>query len=167
MLETSRLILRKYQSQDVDILAQILGDPTTMQFWPRPLDRQGAIDWLNRTMQSYQAQGFGRWIIVRKQDNLVIGDCGILKNEVNGVVENDLGYIIHHPWWRQGYAVEAARACLEYGLQQLNLRRLVANMAEEHSGSRAVAEKLGMKLESGFHHPRNEMKWTLIYSIGD
>ena len=32
MLETSRLILRQYQLQDVDVLVQILGDATTMQF---------------------------------------------------------------------------------------------------------------------------------------
>ena len=117
-------------------------------------------------MQSYDAHGFGRWLIVRKQDNLVIGDCGILKNDVNGVLENDLGYIIHHPWWRQGYAIEAAGACLEFGLRTLGMGRLVANMADDHRGSRAVAEKLGMTLESRFRNPRNGMKWTLIYSIG-
>jgi RimJ/RimL family protein N-acetyltransferase len=164
MLETGRLILRQYEATDLAAIAQILGDAKTMQFWPEPFDRKAATAWLSRAMRSYEAHGFGRWLVVRKQDNLVIGDCGILKVEINGVPENDLGYIIHHPWWRQGYASEAAQACLDYGLQQLRLGRLVANMADDHAGSIAVAEKLGMKLESEFRNSRNDMKCTLIYS---
>jgi ribosomal-protein-alanine N-acetyltransferase len=167
MLETDRLTLRPYERSDLDVMGQILGDSKTMQFWPQPFDPKAVSDWVNRSLDSYLSHGFGRWVVVLKKDDCVIGDCGILKIEVNGTIENDLGYIIHHPWWRQGYASEAARACMDYGFRQLGLQRLVANMTEDHLGSRAVAEKLGMRLESRFRNSRNGMKWTVLYSITD
>ena len=94
-----------------------------------------------------------------------IGDCGIVEAEINGRREYDLGYIIHHPYWRQGYGVECARACLEYGIYTLGLRRIVANMAHDHSASARVAERLGMRREASFHHPRNRNILTYVYAL--
>lgn len=93
----------------------------------------------------------------------VVGDCGIARAEVDGKMENDLGYIIHHPYWRRGLGEECARACLEYGLRETGLRRIVANMPHDHRASIRVAEKLGMRRERLFANRRNRDILSHLY----
>lgn len=93
----------------------------------------------------------------------VVGDCGIAPAEVGGRTAYDLGYIIHHPYWNRGLGAECARACLEYGLREFGLRRVVANMPHDHAASIRVAEKLGMKRERLFVNRRNRDVLTHLY----
>jgi RimJ/RimL family protein N-acetyltransferase len=162
-IESERLLLTPYKPDDVVMLATILGDATTMQFWPAPLSYAESQAWVDRNIARYAEHGCGRLLIVRKGDGAVIGDCGIVVTTVNGHAEHDLGYIIHHPHWRQGYAEEAARACLNDGRERLGLRRIVANMAHDHRGSARVAEKLGMRKVGSFHNERNRGILTGLY----
>jgi RimJ/RimL family protein N-acetyltransferase len=120
---------------------------------------------VRRAGASFSATGMGRMLVELRDSGAPIGDCGIVEAEINGRREYDLGYIIHHPYWRQGYGVECARACLEYGIYTLGLRRIVANMAHDHIASARVAERLGMRREASFHHPRNRNILTYVYAL--
>lgn len=55
---------------------------------------------------------------------MLIGDCGIMISEIDGKQENDLGYIIHQPYWRNGFAVEVAEACKNYAFRNVYLGML-------------------------------------------
>lgn len=165
VLETERLRLRRWTVDDEDALLAILSNPRTMRFWKRPFDREQTRAWIERALASYPENGFGRWAVERKEDGTLVGDAGLLALEVNGRPEIDLGYIIHHPFWRRGYAVEVAAAVTQHALEVLGVGRVVASMAEDHIGSRRVAEKIGMKLESTFLNPRNRNLPTLVLSI--
>ena len=48
IIETKRLLLREFTSEDVQALARILSDPETMRFYPSPLDQIGVVDWIDR-----------------------------------------------------------------------------------------------------------------------
>lgn len=163
VIETPRTTIRPYAEEDIERILPIFSDPTTMQFWPQPLDEQAVRGWVTRAIESYRANGHGRMLVEDRADGAVIGDCGIALSQVNGQQEYDLGYIFHHPYWRQGYALECARAVLDDGIARLGLRRVVANMAHDHAGSRRVAEKLGMRRESEFHNTRNRNLLTYLY----
>jgi [ribosomal protein S5]-alanine N-acetyltransferase len=165
MIETARTIIRPYTEADVALIAPIFADPITMMFWPQPLSENAAAGWVRRASTSFLATGLGRMLIELRDGGAPIGDCGIVESEINGQREFDLGYIIHHPYWRLGYGVECARACLEYGIHTLGLRRIVANMAHDHTGSARVAERLGMRREASFYNPRNRNSLTYVYAI--
>ena len=165
ILETQRLILRPFAAGDLEALYRILSDPITMHFWPTPFSREQAEGWLNRHLSSYRDLGFGRLAVMLKESGELIGVCGIRRADIDGKVENDLGYIIFHPFWQRGYATEAAAACLRYGLETLQLQRVCANMAVDHQASRRVAEKIGMTLERTFHNRRNRDILTCLYSL--
>ena len=92
------------------------------------------------------------------------GDVGIRFMEMFGAWENDLGYIIHHDFWRQGYAFEAASGAVSWA-RRAGLADVCANMANDNSGSVAVAEKLGMRREREFVNPRNRNKLTYWYRL--
>jgi RimJ/RimL family protein N-acetyltransferase len=131
-----------------------------MAHWPAPLDAAASRAWLDRARAPYAEPGLGRFAVWCDTD--YIGDAGILRAEVNGRVENDLGYIVDHEYWGHGYGLEAARALLEAG-HRCGLDRIVANMAASNAPSAHVAERLGMRLEARFRNPRNRDLETLVY----
>ncbi len=164
VLETKRLLLRQQTLTDIESLHRIFADPITMSFWPSPFTLEGTKNWVARNIHSYSQLGFGRWAVILKETQELIGDCGILPQEIDGVSEYDLGYIIHHPYWQQGYATEAVGACKEYGLETLKLPRLIANMPINHFASVRVAEKIGMTWQKTFNNPKNRDIATHIYA---
>lgn len=165
MIETQRLILRPFERTDVDAMYRILSDPITMTFWPTPLSLEASQAWVERQLQSYQEHGFGRLVMLVKQSGALIGDCGIVRSPIDGTLENDLGYIIFHEFWNQGYASEAAEAIKQHALDTLRLDRICANMPADHLASRRVAEKIGMSFEREFHNKRNRDILTCLYAL--
>jgi len=149
--------------EDLESLNHILSDSITMSFWPSPFTIEQTEQWLNRNIESYNNNGYGRWGLELKDNGELIGDVGIVKTEINGQPEFDLGYIIFTKYWNQGLAFEAAQACLQYGLNDLNLRRICVNMPNNHVASMRVAERLGMVLEKQFINQRNRNILTNLF----
>jgi [ribosomal protein S5]-alanine N-acetyltransferase len=164
ILETERLILRRLNLADIEPMAAILADPKTMQFWPKPFDNGSAERWVKRSLGAYSS-GLGRFAVILKSERRLIGDCGFMRTEVNGVLENDLGYILDNAFWGKGLATEVAHACLQYGIKSLGLRRIVASMETKHLASKAVAEKIGFQMELEFINSRNRNLPTYLLSV--
>jgi RimJ/RimL family protein N-acetyltransferase len=144
ILETPRLILREFQLEDVDALALILSDPETMRFYPKPFDRRGVEEWITRNRQRYSKDGHGLWAMILKASGELIGNCGLVLQEVDGANEIEIGYHVRRDHWGQGLATEAARACRDFGFEQLPVERLISLIRPENIASRRVAEKNGM-----------------------
>lgn len=165
IIETKRLIIKEYSYEDIAKLNIILSNPKTMSFWPAPFTLKQTESWVNNNIKRYSELGFGRWAIILKDTGELIGDCGLMVAELDGIQENDLGYIIHYPYWHNGLAFEAADACKEYAFKDLGIKRLCANMAFDHVASRGVAVKIGMEKEKDFYNSRNRNILTYLYSI--
>ncbi|WP_198154811.1 GNAT family N-acetyltransferase [Oceanibaculum pacificum] len=165
VLRTRRLTLRCYAPGEAEALYPILSDPLTMRFWPAPFDREKVAGWVARWRETYRSHGYGRWALIETATGARIGDAGLIPTVLMAQDVVDLGYIIHHPYWRQGFAVEAAAAIRDYAFQVLGLPRLVANMAHDHAGSARVAEKIGMTKVAEFDNPRNRGIRTLFWEI--
>ncbi|MDM9383161.1 GNAT family N-acetyltransferase [Chlorogloeopsis sp. ULAP01] len=165
ILETQHLTIHRYQNDDVDKLLAILSNPITMHYWPQPLTREGVEAWIARNLESYQEHGFGRYQVILKETGELIGDAGILKSTVIGEAINDLGYIVHNPFWGYGYGTEVATALKDYAFTKLKLDSLYANMPWNHEASRRVAEKIGMKFIKKFANERNRNIQTLLYVV--
>lgn len=165
IIETERLILKEYSKTDVFELNKILSNPITMSFWPTPFTLQQTENWVNKNIERYNKDGFGRWAVLLKDSGKLIGDCGIMISDIDGKQENDLGYIIHHTYWHNGFGFESANACKDYAFSNLQIKRLCANMAFNHETSRKVAEKIGMEKEKEFYNARNRNILTYLYSI--
>jgi len=164
-METKRLILRPPSLEDFEALHRIFSDPITMSFWPAPFTEEDTRRWISRSTQDHEETGFGRQPVILKFSGEIIGDCGIMLAEIAGEPEHDLGYIIHHPFWGNGYAIEAAGALKRRAVEQLGIRRLVANMPTDHAASIRVAEKLGMRREKTFRNERNRNIETHLYAF--
>jgi [ribosomal protein S5]-alanine N-acetyltransferase len=146
ILETERLTLREFCTEDVDALSLILSDPETMRFYVKPFDRQGTEEWIARNRQRYVKDGHGLWAMILKSSGELIGDCGLVVQEIDGANETEIGYHVRRDHWGQGFATEAARACRNYGFAHLGVDRLVSIIRPENTPSRRVGEKNGMTI---------------------
>jgi ribosomal-protein-alanine N-acetyltransferase len=144
ILETSRLILREFCPDDADAIARVLSDPETMRFYPAPYDRTGVEEWIGRNLYRYTKDGHGLWAMILTANGDLIGDCGLIVQNVDGVDQVEIGYHVRRDLWRQGLATEAARACRDYGFSHLSVERLISLIRPENLPSRRVSEKNGM-----------------------
>ena len=146
VLQTERLSLREFEPEDVDALAAILSDPETMRYYPMSFDRAAVVDWILRNRTRYANDGYGLWATVLKSTGDLIGDCGLVRQSVDGVDELEIGYHVRRDLWGKGYATEAAQACRDYGFANLKVDRLISPIRPENLASRRVAEKNGMTI---------------------
>ncbi len=146
ILETSRLILREFRPDDTDSLALTLSDAETMRFYPAPLDRAGVEDWISRNLRRYREHGHGLWAMILKSSDELIGDCGLVVQEVDGQNEIEIGYHVRRDFWGQGLATEAASACRDFGFARMPVERIISLIRPENLPSRRVAEKNGMSV---------------------
>lgn len=145
LIETKRLGLRKLTLEDADLLYEILSDAEVMRYYPAPYTLDQVKDWIGRSMDSYQKNGFGLWAVILKESNRFIGQCGISLQNIDGVYVPEIGYHIHKLYWNQGYATEAAKASLAYGFQNFGFERIFIHTYVKNSPSQRIAEKIGMK----------------------
>jgi RimJ/RimL family protein N-acetyltransferase len=135
--------------EDAPALHTVLGDPETMRFYPHPLTPAEVDQWITRQISRYPT-ATGLLGVVLKNSGQLIGDCGPVWQDVEGVRELEIGYHIHRDHQRRGYATEAARAVLDYAFTTLacdhEINRAISMIRPENIPSRRVAEKNGLTL---------------------
>jgi RimJ/RimL family protein N-acetyltransferase len=143
ILETERLLLRPLTPTDSDDIYEIFSDPQVMRYYPAPYTRAQVDALLQRILQSYAEHGFGLWAIVRKDaPDVIVGDCGLLLQPVEGQTELEIAYHLKPHFWGCGFATEAARACRDYALATLHAPRVVSLVGPDNQPSRRVAERV-------------------------
>jgi ribosomal-protein-alanine N-acetyltransferase len=147
VLETPRLILRHYVPEDVDDLSEVLCDRENMRYYPNPFARADVAAWIEKCLRRYREDGIGLWALILKADHQFVGDCGLALQQVDGVIETEVGYHLARRHQGQGLATEAARACLDYASSNLGLQRVISLIRPENLPSRRVAERNGMSVE--------------------
>ena len=134
-------------------MAQLLGDPQTMVFYPVPKTRTESAEWISRNQQRYDLDGHGLWII-EMHDGSFLGECGITWQSYNGIAVREVGYHVRRDLTRRGYATEAAMACVELARDKFAPSRLTAIIHPENIASLRVAEHIGMTHIADDHaHP--------------
>lgn len=153
ILETPRLRLRELTPGDLDFVATMLADPEVMRYYPKTYSRAEAREWLDRQIARYRAHGHGLWLVEDPATGQSIGQVGLLLQQVEGQIEPEIGYLIHAPFWRRGYATEAALGVRRHAWGVLARRRLISLIRPENLPSQGVARKLGMR-------PEREVAWA-------
>jgi len=166
LIETERLILREFELSDLDDFAAIMANPEVMRFSiSGPWNPEQTKRFLESCLVDYSEErwGFGRWAVVHKQDDRLIGFSGLARwDDVDSSVEVEIGYRLLPEYWSQGFGTESAAASRDYGFEHLGLSRLISMIELENVASIRVAEKIGMAFE------KEILKWErriLVYTI--
>jgi RimJ/RimL family protein N-acetyltransferase len=142
-LETERTVLRPFIIEDGISLFNLNQDPDVLKYTGDvPFH---SLEEANNFIKQYiktQAPGLGRWAVIHKTTDQILGWCGLKYNpDLN---EYDLGFRFFKTYWGQGFATEASRACLDYGFQHLDLPAIVGRTMEQNAASICVLQKIGM-----------------------
>jgi RimJ/RimL family protein N-acetyltransferase len=147
ILETRRLKLREFSQDDLDDLATMVADEDQMRFYPRAKTRDDASAWISRNLALYKEYGLGFWLVESPPDSGFLGYCDIRPLALEGASEIEIGWHTKKTSWNRGVATEAATAARDLAFGRFGLSRLVAIIHPDHTASRRVAEKIGMKAE--------------------
>ncbi len=157
-IETPRLVLAPWAERDLAPFAMLNADPDVMRYFPNPLTREESDALVERLRGIWDEHGYGLAAVRRREDDAFIGTVGIQKVLNPGypfAPAVEVGWRIARPFWRQGYASEAARAALAHGFDVLGLPEIVAFTTESNLPSQAVMTSLGMVRDPAddFLHP--------------
>lgn len=148
LLETERLILRLLSVDDADFILNLLNQPSFIQHIGDRAVRNSSDARLyieNKFIESYQRLGFGLYLVELKEDHTPIGICGFVKRDA--LPDADLGFAFLPQYWSQDYALESARASLDYGKSVLGFKRVLAVTTKDNIASGKLLVKLGFKFE--------------------
>lgn len=154
-LETERLLLRPFTLADESAMYALASDPEIARFVRFEAHRSPAETraFLELVLEHYEQGDPFAWAIVLREDERLIGSCGFVSHSA-ARKSAEIGYWLGRPYWGKGYAVEAARALVTCGFEQMGLECVEAKCFLANRAGRRVIEKLGMKLEGSY---RDEM----------
>ena len=171
-LRTERLSLRPWEDADLADFAELSADPAVMEFL-RPLAGPGEAEaWVARVRAHWRQHGFGQWVVEIPGAVRFIGVVGLatVSYDAHFTPAVEIAWRLARVRWGRGYAVEAARAALDYGFAGLGLDEIVAVTAPANLRSRRVMERLGMtrRPEDDFDHPNvppGPLKRHVLYRL--
>lgn len=144
LLETERLLLRAFTSDDVALLVELDSDPEVMRWinGGTPTSLAFAERVVVPTFTSYDGD-LGFWAAHLKPDGPFVGWFSLRRNDDE---EAALGYRLRREAWGRGLATEGASALIDLAFTKLGFSRVMAGTYEHNVRSRRVMEKLGMRL---------------------
>jgi RimJ/RimL family protein N-acetyltransferase len=165
-LRTERLLLREWHDTDREPFAALNADPEVMAQFPATLTRAESDALVDGVLAHVGEHGYGLWAVVDATG--FIGFTGLKWSAWTGRDELEIGWRLARSAWGRGYAQEAARAALAYGLGQVP--RVVSFTAVSNTRSERVMQAIGMRREREFDHPREDvpprLKRHVLYSAG-
>ena len=153
LLETGRLVLRRYERDDLDRLDRLNRDAEVMRYIgdgslrTREQTRAGIV----RAQRIYEIfPGLGFWIGEEKPSLKFVGVFALIY--IPKTVEVEVGYRLRKPAWGRGLATEGASALVRYGMFELGLDRVVGLTHVENNPSKHVLMKAGLQPRGMGHY---------------
>lgn len=157
MIETERLILRRWRTSDRAPFAALNAAAKVCEFLPKRLGREESDALADRIAGHFEERGFGLYAVERQDTGAFIGFTGLAvpRFEAPFMPAVEIGWRLAHAHWGQGFATEAARAALAHAFGPLDLENIVSFTVPANMRSRAVMEKIGMQHDPAddFDHP--------------
>jgi RimJ/RimL family protein N-acetyltransferase len=155
LLETDRLLLRRFTAADLDNLVALDSDPAVMRFITdgRPTPREEIeYEVLPAFLRYYETfTGLGFWAAIEKSSGDFLGWFHLRPARDSPPHEAELGYRLRRAAWGKGFATEGSRALIDKGFADLGLQRIVASTMAVNLASRRVMEKSGLTYVRTFH----------------
>jgi ribosomal-protein-alanine N-acetyltransferase len=169
-IQTERLVLGAFEDAEAPELQRLAGAreiaDTTLMI-PHPYELAHAEQFIALQRDGVIEGHDLIFAIHRLADARLVGTVAL--REIDPVhLQAELGYWIGVPYWKQGYATEAARAVVELGFARLGLNRIYAHHMGRNPASGRVLERIGMQREGVLRH--RVRKWgqfedVVIYSV--
>jgi RimJ/RimL family protein N-acetyltransferase len=152
LIETERLVLRRWRGSDVAANTAMLSDPGTARFITvdgKPVTEH-LVGWRNAAVMAghWVLHGFGMFVVEEKSSGKYVGRVGPWFPP--GWPGFEVGWGIAREFRGKGYATEAARAAIDWSFATFEIDRILHCIDCENTASQAVARRLGAEKERQF-----------------
>ncbi len=157
--------------EDIPTFSAMCADPETMAYLPKLLSVEETKQMVGRIENHFEIHGYGLYAVEKKVTKSFIGFAGFMVPAFESYFTPcvEIGWRIRRSEWNQGYATEAAKACLSFGFTQLGLDKVYSFTSVHNMASERVMQKIGLKREGTFRHPSmpadHFLNEHLLYSI--
>ena len=172
-LESSRVLLRGWKESDLAPWIALNLDPENLKYFPRTYSAEESRASFLRIRDLLNENLLGLWAAEQKSTGEFMGFVGLMHHNIPGISCmpcHEIGWRLDKQYWGKGYATEAAKVVLSYGLNELNLKEIFSFTAKGNLPSINVMRKIGMRErpELAFEHPRipdeSPVKSHIVYS---
>jgi RimJ/RimL family protein N-acetyltransferase len=175
LLESRRIVLRRWRTEDLDAFANLSADRVVMEYLMPLTDRAASDAVALRIDDHFTQHGFGFWAVELPNVCPFIGFVGLarLTYVAHFTPAVEVGWRLDSRYWGRGYATEAARMAMRDGFKRLGLHEIVATTVPANQRSRRVMERLGMTRaeHDDFDHPvvpdGHPLKRHVLYRLQD
>lgn len=151
---TSRLVLRRWQPEDLDPFSALNADSEVMRHFPSTYDRAATASMITAWDATIGRQGFGLWAVERAGDRVLLGMVG-LNSVPPGIITGEgleVGWRLARHAWGHGYATEAGRVAIDVA-RRIDARSIWSFTSAGNQRSQAVMQRLGLTFVRNFDHP--------------
>ncbi|HEX3021285.1 MAG TPA: GNAT family protein [Lachnospiraceae bacterium] len=144
-LETQRLLLRKWELDDLDDFYEYASNPNVgpIAGWAPHTDKEYTREILHACIECDNM-----WAIVLKSTNKVIGSIATRKDDKRDVESAYvIGFVLSEPYWGQGFMPESIHAVVRYGFEEMNLSLMTAYHFTRNHRCQKVLSKCGFQYE--------------------
>lgn len=164
ILETDRLLLREMKLSDAEALFEMDRNPKVHEYlWNNPLTDISEVNKIiNSVQEQYKQNKIGRFVMVLKETNQVIGWAGLKFNTemVNNKIHfYDIGYRLDEKFWGKGYASEASFAWLDYGFKTMKIPVMEAAAHSDNIASNRILQKIGIQMTETYLEDGVSWNW--------
>lgn len=158
ILETERLILRRWEESDAEDLYKYASNPDVgpIAGWPVHTSVDNSREIIKGVLSAPET-----YAVVLKATERPVGSIGLMLGKASNIgipdTEGEIGYWIGVPYWGQGLIPEAVREIMRYGFEDLNLKKIWCGYFDGNEKSKRVQEKCGLH----YHHTSENVPCAL------
>ena len=157
-IETARLILRPWRTDDLKDLECLFADPAVRLGRHLPPERIIAI--AEGSLRQWQHNGFGPWAALDKVTGQWIGRVGLDElDNWSDAHRVEVGWELHRACWGKGLATEAGLAALRFGFVEHHLERIISVTAPWNTAAHRVMERIGLEYQGYRQWSGVEVVW--------
>ena len=170
IIETDRLILRSWKSEDLPLFTEMNKDPRVMRYFPAILTDEQTESFYNRIQSEFERNGWGLYAVELKSNGTFIGYVGLheIGFDADFTPGVEIGWRLATDFHNQGLATEAAKEVLKLARQN-GLQRLYSFTTKQNVPSERVMQKIGMTKVGEFEHPNlstdSPLRTHVLYQI--
>lgn len=160
MLQTKRLILRRWQESDAKDLYTYAKDPDIgpAAGWPVHHSEEESRNVIQKGLNGAEA-----YAICLKTDNRAIGAIELKLNGHTDKTERDdeceIGSWLAKPFWRQGITEEASKELIRHAFEDCGMNRIWGAYFDGNEKSKRLQEKLGFT----YHQTIKDVEVKLLH----
>ncbi|KAB1069318.1 GNAT family N-acetyltransferase [Tamlana haliotis] len=156
IFESERLGFRNWERSDLVTFSELNADAAVMEFFPKTLTTDETAEFIERLQKHFMKNGYNYFATEILETGEFIGFIGLAYQDYDTdfTPATDIGWRLKKSVWRQGYATEGAKRCLEFAFETLKLKKIIATCTVQNFKSELVMKKLGMGKRIVFNHPK-------------